>query len=395
MFPVLMRRSVSSSESIPSVSVLSAASAVLMNNKKLFSRTQPRRETNRYSSDDKAPKQHNITLKMTPYEVLGVSQRDFDEKLVKKQYYKLCKEYHPDLKQEDDKEESNSSKKFHMIKDAYFLLKDPLLKKQYDSFGLGWNHGSTAGTNTNNSEDIMSESAFRDYMNASSFYERATYHHSSRNKTNFSSHNIHHFKNGSLLSGRTFSKWELFGWAILIAYFVRLFFFIGAIDYAASTDETINVKDADWQFLMRLDLLNAYTNHGLSMQDPWNRIRRFLFFRSFENLHQTKRDDFDEDQTTGQLSYSIGPAEKQDTDASMNVLVRKNEARVANLKVKMRQKEEGVKIKEGSHHEEEVELKEGEVKLEEGEVKLKETEVKPKEGELKPKEEEVKLSDKK
>lgn len=64
-----------------------------------------------------------------PYSALGVS-RDASSSEIKKAYYKLAKQYHPDINKSD-----SGSKKFHDIQNAYELLSDPEKKKQYDTFG--------------------------------------------------------------------------------------------------------------------------------------------------------------------------------------------------------------------------------------------------------------------
>ncbi|XBW35487.1 hypothetical protein QEN19_001060 [Hanseniaspora menglaensis] len=287
---------------------------------------------------------------MSPYEVLGLSETNFNYKEAKKQYYKLSKKYHPDLKTKEDENDLDFNKKFYMVKDAYSLLKDPILKQQFDLYGLGWKYNIHAKV-TNGSElrrtKTMSQEEFRNYMNASSFQERAHFYHRENSKnTGFNGHNPQFFKNGFLLTGKTFSNWEILGWAIFIIYFIRLFFVIGAIDYLSTNEEDSNLKDADWQFLMRLDLINAYTNHGLAVQDPWNRIRRFLFFRSFENVHRTKKVDFEEDLETGKAVYNVDLINLKEKSAQLGSFVEENEQHVQNLKKRLSvQKEKHIEDK--------------------------------------------------
>lgn len=335
MIAVLMRRSTSSSGSSSNSSITSTK--IVQNITKLTSVNQTRG-----ISLFKNEKTHEIRHNMTPYEVLGVSSDEFNEKLIKKKYYRLCKEYHPDLHQDAIAENAEFDKKFHMIKDAYLLLKDPLLKRQYDLSGTGWKYNispqAKGGTGFGEAgSQMMDEASFREYMNASSFEERARYHNNKGSE--FGGHNVRFFKNGSLLPGKTLSNWEIFGWAILLLYCARLFFVIGALDYVSTNDGKRNIKDTDWQFLMRLDLLNAYSNHDLAVQDPWNRIRRFLFFRSFENVNRTKRADFEVDSDTNELFYPKEPTSKKEKDIQMDALVKENEACVEHLKKKTKEKE--------------------------------------------------------
>ncbi|KAL6925868.1 hypothetical protein ACO0SA_000470 [Hanseniaspora valbyensis] len=347
MFPVLMRRSTSSTgSSSRSTSILSTSSTII-NNITNFQQTQQQtRSLSLFKNENK--QFHEIRLNMTPYEVLGVSNQQFNEKLIKKQYYKLCKEYHPDINQSATVQDKDFDKKFHMIKDAYSILKDPLLKRQYDSYGIGWKYNMAAQSKNGlqeDTEDMMDEVAFRNYMNASTFGERTQYHSGyGRGGNGFNGHNIQFFKNGTLLTGKTLSNWEIFGWCILIIYCARLFFIIGALDYVSTNDENHNVKDADWQHLMKLDLLNAYTNQGIPLQDPWNRIRRFLFFRSYENLNRTKRVDFDHDADTNEVSYNIDSKNNEEKDVSINKSVKKNEEYVQNLKKHLEEKEKSKNI---------------------------------------------------
>ena len=55
------------------------------------------------------------------YEVLGVD-KTADEKEIKKAYRKLARKYHPDVAEEDKKEEA--TEKFKEISEAYAVLSD-------------------------------------------------------------------------------------------------------------------------------------------------------------------------------------------------------------------------------------------------------------------------------
>ncbi len=97
--------------------------------------------------------------KKDPYDVLGVS-KDADENEIKKAYYRLAKEHHPD-KNPDRHEEA--TEKFKEIQEAYEILKDPNKRSNYDRFGwsgvdsqgFGFNQGSGFGFGS--FEDIVDE----------------------------------------------------------------------------------------------------------------------------------------------------------------------------------------------------------------------------------------------
>lgn len=57
------------------------------------------------------------TTKINPYQILGISASATEEE-VKSAYYKLAKQYHPDLK-------PDYAEKFKIINEAYNILKDP------------------------------------------------------------------------------------------------------------------------------------------------------------------------------------------------------------------------------------------------------------------------------
>jgi DnaJ family protein A protein 2 len=64
------------------------------------------------------------------YDHLGVSP-DADPKVIKKAYYKLAKECHPDVNPNDP----NAEEKFKKISHAYEVLSDPEKRANYDRFG--------------------------------------------------------------------------------------------------------------------------------------------------------------------------------------------------------------------------------------------------------------------
>ncbi|KAI9483865.1 MAG: hypothetical protein EXX96DRAFT_559976 [Benjaminiella poitrasii] len=70
--------------------------------------------------------------KEDPYKVLGTS-KNASQSEIKKAYYKLAKQYHPDTNKDKDARE-----KFVQIQEAYEILSDEEKRKQYDQFGHGF-----------------------------------------------------------------------------------------------------------------------------------------------------------------------------------------------------------------------------------------------------------------
>ncbi len=68
------------------------------------------------------------------YKVLGVD-KSVSQDEIKKAYRKLAKKYHPDLNPDNDK----AQEKFKEINEAYEVLSDKEKRKQYDTFGSGYN----------------------------------------------------------------------------------------------------------------------------------------------------------------------------------------------------------------------------------------------------------------
>ncbi|XP_064636963.1 protein tumorous imaginal discs, mitochondrial-like [Lineus longissimus] len=74
------------------------------------------------------------------YDVLGVSKKA-SQKDIKKAYYKLAKQYHPDV----NKDDASSAKKFQEVSEAYEILGDDTKRQQYDTFGTAGNNMGGAG----------------------------------------------------------------------------------------------------------------------------------------------------------------------------------------------------------------------------------------------------------
>lgn len=82
---------------------------------------------------------------MEYYEILGLEKGASDSE-IKKAYYKLARENHPDKVEADKREEA--TKKFQKIGEAYEVLSDPEKRKLYDQYGkegLSGNEGGFGG----------------------------------------------------------------------------------------------------------------------------------------------------------------------------------------------------------------------------------------------------------
>lgn len=62
--------------------------------------------------------------------MLGVS-KNASSSDIKKAYYKLAKQYHPDV----NKNDPNAPRKFQLVSEAYEILGDDTKRKQYDQWG--------------------------------------------------------------------------------------------------------------------------------------------------------------------------------------------------------------------------------------------------------------------
>ena len=61
------------------------------------------------------------------YAILGVTYKA-DQKQIKENFYKLSKEYHPDLNKDDE----SALRKFKEIAEAYEILSNPEKRKEFD-----------------------------------------------------------------------------------------------------------------------------------------------------------------------------------------------------------------------------------------------------------------------
>ncbi len=68
------------------------------------------------------------------YEVLGLDSKS-DESKIKRQYYLLARQYHPDRNLSSNSNEVQSNTRFQEISEAYQVLSDPELRRVYDRDG--------------------------------------------------------------------------------------------------------------------------------------------------------------------------------------------------------------------------------------------------------------------
>lgn len=72
------------------------------------------------------------------YKILGIDKENFNEDTLKKNYRKLCRQWHPDkFATAPEKEQKKAEEKFKEISEAYDVLSDPQKKQQYDMGGNG------------------------------------------------------------------------------------------------------------------------------------------------------------------------------------------------------------------------------------------------------------------
>lgn len=95
---------------------------------------QTLRKASRLSVPPRFPRQFSTTRRILqefkdPYETLGV-KKSASPSEIKKAYYKLAKQYHPDVNKEE-----GAGNKFHDLQNAYEILSDADKKSQYDQFG--------------------------------------------------------------------------------------------------------------------------------------------------------------------------------------------------------------------------------------------------------------------
>ncbi len=93
------------------------------------------------------------------YEVLGVD-KGADKKIIKKKYFELAKKYHPD----QNPNNSEATKKFQEVSQAYEVLGDDEKRKKYDQFGFSGIQDDAEHANSQ-AQNARAEEVFRSMMN--------------------------------------------------------------------------------------------------------------------------------------------------------------------------------------------------------------------------------------
>lgn len=94
---------------------------------------------------------------LDPYEVLGVPQQATNRQ-IKKTYFKLCKQYHPDrLTSLPLPNQQDAHNKFTLISNAYEFLMDPDKRREHDLILRMYHTIINNATNNVNDEDSLSE----------------------------------------------------------------------------------------------------------------------------------------------------------------------------------------------------------------------------------------------
>ncbi|MDO5028449.1 MAG: J domain-containing protein [Bacillota bacterium] len=97
------------------------------------------------------------------YQILGVDKAASKNE-IKSKYRKLAKKYHPDLNPDDQE----AQEKFKEISEAYEVLSDDKKRKQYDTFGSGYNFQGGQDFNPNDFGYTYTTSSMGDF---SDFFE--------------------------------------------------------------------------------------------------------------------------------------------------------------------------------------------------------------------------------
>jgi len=97
----------------------------------------------------------NHTVKETAYyDVLGVAV-DADEGKIKRAYYKKARKYHPDKNHGDDDNKEEAKELFQKIGEAYQVLSDSTLRRQYDKEGEDGLSGDKTEINPSNIDSSL------------------------------------------------------------------------------------------------------------------------------------------------------------------------------------------------------------------------------------------------
>lgn len=248
--------------------------------------------------------------KASPYDVLNLkSHGDLSKAQLKKQFFKLAKIYHPDSCNCDGHPLNKSmfstngdcltnevkEERFKMILAAYNLLRNPLSKRNYDQYHIGWNDSSNSYFKSNNPNMYdPSNMAYDDFMKRSRSY--------TANKSGtWEDHYKHGYESAYGFSGDKYWQATESGgfreefeknkktFLLSTALFISVYFalqlshlylyddFIGGKHHEAAV-QLSNMHDKSEQ-----DLFDAYTNYGLG-DTKQDRINRFLWWRKLSMI---------------------------------------------------------------------------------------------------------------
>lgn len=106
------------------------------------------------------------------YQILGVPKNS-STKEIKKSYYELAKKYHPDT----NKGDTDSSKKFQEVSEAYEVLSDDQKRKEYDTYGqtaeqMGRAGGGTAGPHGHGPQGFSQNWQFRSTVDPEELFRK-------------------------------------------------------------------------------------------------------------------------------------------------------------------------------------------------------------------------------
>lgn len=202
----------------------------------------------------------------TPYELLNVQHHSFDDVVLKNNFQKFAKLYHPDIKISHPLL-VNRSERFQKILHAYKLLKDPKKKMTYDEYKIGWttdlvaaNPYATSGYNS-----FRLSPNFKEYQ----YYSAGTW------------EDFQHMRNGSPDPSLDLAKNKyqiLFG-------IVAVMIILGVIESMKLKEmsELERVRRLNISVRSNQDLQKLYDNYGMG-QDKNARINRFLWWRQISEI---------------------------------------------------------------------------------------------------------------
>ncbi|KAK4887670.1 hypothetical protein RN001_003941 [Aquatica leii] len=100
------------------------------------------------------------------YETLGVS-RNASGADIKKAYYKLAKQYHPDVNKDP-----NAAKKFQAVSEAYEILGDDTKRKQYDRWGSTAEQMGNMGANARNAQGFNQQWSYQSTIDPEELFRK-------------------------------------------------------------------------------------------------------------------------------------------------------------------------------------------------------------------------------